>query len=410
MLLFTLSLRHRTAEITFSGIVWAFGLLAIAIGMLLVGLRGSIPDSLSIFVANLVLITGAGLRPNAVASLCGRKPFLWLPFLLSGFWAALWLLPAFREQVYLRVGFVNGAYLASALYIIWLCAFCNTARLVNARILGIIMSLEAVALLIAISHHTLEQYSSYAQSFQTHAMTVYLTLLLITTIGSTMCVAAMALERIQGRFHEQAMEDDLTGLPNRRALFKRGRQMLESKDNRKAPYAVILLDIDHFKSINDRLGHATGDEILRLFGRITKGLLPQGALAGRLGGEEFAIILPGALHRKAEITALDLAQAFTRESEAVLGNGNHATMSAGVLTTGISSSLDVSLKFADACLYLAKREGRNRIVSEDRSGQRAGATSTIATILDQDTGELQRLSIHAPPPTEEPVNFNKLSN
>ncbi|MTH98983.1 GGDEF domain-containing protein [Roseibium sp. RKSG952] len=365
LMLFLVSLRHRTREISASAIVWSLGLLCIAVGTLLIGLRGEIPNFISIFLANAFTIMGAGLRPNAIAIFFEGKRFLWAPLLLALSWMLLLQLPGFRDSVALRVAFVQGTLLIAALAMAWMCIRLNREKLASARILTVIVLFEATSYITIITVHTLNQPRVFLTTFQSPAATYNLSVALISIIATTMCVAAMALERIQNRLHEKAMEDDLTGLPNRRAFFFKARQLLESSGKHHSPYAVILLDIDHFKSVNDRFGHAEGDRVLRLMGQITRDTLPKDAIPGRLGGEEFAIVLAETSADLADMTAKRLAKAFSSASKQVLGNDDGVTFSAGISLCPPQTLLEHAMVQADHCLYEAKRRGRNLIVVAD---------------------------------------------
>jgi diguanylate cyclase (GGDEF)-like protein len=153
----------------------------------------------------------------------------------------------------------------------------------------------------------------------------------------------------------QANEDPLTGLPNRRLVDSRLR-------NWPRPMALALIDVDHFKQVNDRFSHAVGDEVLKqLASMIRSGCRPQD-VAARLGGEEFVLILEGAQGANAVIAAerLRLAvEAFPWES---LAPGLSLTVSIGVAGANEATDGKDLLAVADRRLYAAKREGRNRVV------------------------------------------------
>ena len=159
-----------------------------------------------------------------------------------------------------------------------------------------------------------------------------------------------------------AFTDELTGLPNRRAFFKAAAQRFRAARARGTPLAALMLDLDHFKSINDRFGHAVGDEALRRFATCISNCLSEQHLFGRLGGEEFALLAVGA----DETQANELGESFCRAVNAIdLGSaapGYSLTVSVGVahLSEG-AADLDALLREADDRLFEAKRDGRNRV-------------------------------------------------
>ena len=156
----------------------------------------------------------------------------------------------------------------------------------------------------------------------------------------------------QMRLSSLAMSDELTGLSNRRAF----RAVLEAHGEEGTP--LLLLDLDHFKLINDRYGHAIGDNVLREFSTLLRQLCPLDGVVARLGGEEFAIWLPGMTGDKARTLAEQIRCAT---EELVSGDGVRFTVS---LALGISQSgegVDALLQRTDLALYQAKHLGRNRV-------------------------------------------------
>jgi diguanylate cyclase (GGDEF)-like protein len=180
---------------------------------------------------------------------------------------------------------------------------------------------------------------------------------------------AEALARIQ----RLATRDELTGLTNRRAASERMREELALQARRRdqphaqsAAFALVLIDIDHFKRVNDTLGHAAGDEVLRRFAAAAEGVLREGELLARWGGEEFMLLLPGTDAAGAELAAERLRERLARESFADLAHDLIVTFSAGVATCGDGDSLDETVARADRALYAAKHSGRDRVCRADR--------------------------------------------
>ncbi len=162
--------------------------------------------------------------------------------------------------------------------------------------------------------------------------------------------------RLTQRHKRDAETDALTGLLNRRALMDRTQRL-------PVPAAVVVFDIDHFKQVNDIHGHHTGDTVLQTFAAILAAAVRHEDMAARLGGEEFAIVLPGITPLAALAVAERVRQNFTTHSFASDVGDFINTVSAGIsLATEIQTDLAALLRQADSALYEAKRDGRNRVV------------------------------------------------
>ncbi|ODT77758.1 MAG: hypothetical protein ABS76_25990 [Pelagibacterium sp. SCN 64-44] len=154
----------------------------------------------------------------------------------------------------------------------------------------------------------------------------------------------------------EANTDELTGVLNRRALFSRFRET-----DTVAGLAVLMFDLDHFKRINDRLGHAQGDLVLQKFADILRTHLRDTDIIARLGGEEFCVIMPGLDRDAARQAAEEVRQAFAALAIAIGERDEIATVSAGLATGGIDESFSSVLRRADTALYKAKSAGRNQV-------------------------------------------------
>jgi diguanylate cyclase (GGDEF)-like protein len=171
-----------------------------------------------------------------------------------------------------------------------------------------------------------------------------------------------------------AMEDNLTGMPNRGRTMELATAALAAAAAQQRPLTVAIIDLDHFKTINDRCGHAAGDYVLREFARVSRGSLRTGDILGRWGGEEFLLVLPdttldSALASVERLRVLALAIQIPGAEAPV-----RVTFSAGLATTSDGArSLDEIIARADAALYEAKNEGRD-LVRIDRESYRTAST------------------------------------
>ena len=166
-----------------------------------------------------------------------------------------------------------------------------------------------------------------------------------------------ALKSQTEEMRQLASTDSLTGVRNKRYLLDHGDQMLA--DRRNQPVSAMLLDIDHFKKVNDNYGHITGDRILEALGALLLSSLREDTLVVRFGGEEFAVLLPRCGLREAE----NRAEALRAQVEALRPAGHPITVSIGIASTSTQpdQTLTQLLTQADRALYAAKARGRNQV-------------------------------------------------
>jgi diguanylate cyclase (GGDEF)-like protein len=181
----------------------------------------------------------------------------------------------------------------------------------------------------------------------------------------------MSKQRDDARMERLATTDDLTSLLNRRAFFARADAARLLALRLRQPIALLMLDIDHFKQLNDRFGHATGDEALVKFSVTCTNALREHDILGRLGGEEFALALPGTDLDGALHAAERLRQAVVHTRLLTCGNSYTMTVSIGVVLIDPHEDLPAALARADHALYEAKRNGRNRVETGTAARRRA---------------------------------------
>src|SRR5690242_3549063 len=185
---------------------------------------------------------------------------------------------------------------------------------------------------------------------------------LLFTISVAFILLAMAKERTELRHRTAAMIDPLTGVANRRAFLHDADEAAKRHEGRPRPAAVLLIDLDRFKSINDRFGHAVGDRVLEAFAQAARDVLRPADMFGRLGGEEFAALLVDVSPERACEIAEGLRERFALAARSVDEHAVKGTVSIGVAHCD-GPVLDVSelLAQADRALYFAKENGRNQI-------------------------------------------------
>jgi diguanylate cyclase (GGDEF)-like protein len=185
---------------------------------------------------------------------------------------------------------------------------------------------------------------------------------LLLTISDAFILLAMAKERTELRHRTAAMVDPLTGVANRRSFLQDAALIAKRHIGNPRPTAVLLIDLDHFKLINDRFGHAVGDRVLAIFAEAARKSMRGSDLIGRMGGEEFAAILVETSRDKASEVAERIRAIFAHMAQDVDGYRVGATVSIGLVHC-LERTLNIAelLTQADHALYYAKERGRNRI-------------------------------------------------
>jgi len=189
----------------------------------------------------------------------------------------------------------------------------------------------------------------------------------IIALPITHHVAQMSLRlaNTQAELRHLANTDPLTRLPNRRSFFHNAAKLLEHET---APASLLVIDADHFKELNDSYGHAVGDKALITIADILRASFRQSDLICRVGGEEFAVLIPGMTITQAEDLAVrvvaKVAASPLSEPNAVI----EYSVSCGIADTTIGKDMQALFKAADDAMYLAKKQGRNRVA---RLGQAA---------------------------------------
>ena len=216
-------------------------------------------------------------------------------------------------------------------------------------------------------------------SFADGWLTVFALETIIYAVGTAFIVLLMVKDQHVHVYRNAASTDHLTGLLNRRAFLEGALALSEKQGARGAPVTLMMFDLDHFKSINDRFGHAVGDEALRVFAHVARTSMRATDIVGRLGGEEFAAILPGAM-AVAEVVAERVRAGFEKAGQTIAAHQIGATVSIGAATArGPVVDIDALIVRADEALYRAKHGGRNRL--EAAPDEAPGAQEPAAPVM-----------------------------
>jgi len=378
VLLFTWAREARDPE-TAARFVGSWGLAmllqSIALAVILVAARLNNGDIVSLG-ASLVLLSHA-LRWHASRVYADRSPLLlWLLVGPIGFF--------FLAHSGLAESF--GARLIAACIIV---VFYNAAAALELKDVGealprrpamALLTVTAVAYLLWIPFYLSAPIQDLAAIFTSAWFPglVLVTLLVRIALGFT--VLSMAKEREELEQRHDALTDSLTGLPNRRALFEAADAVGQRRILGGTPVSVLIFDLDHFKDTNDSYGHNLGDDVLKIFGKTVLKHIKTRSIVGRLGGEEFAAILPGADATAAVEAAEAMRRAFSRAAAFVNGLAVGGTVSVGVASdVEVDTDLSGLFRRADAALYVAKRGGRDQVALLESDDDNVLPGSTVRT-------------------------------
>ena len=332
--------------------LWALACMTFAVGTLFAGTRAFIDTPwITVFLAHLFL----GLSPLLV--LAGRSRHA---LRLSAACYLLILLLTFQGDP-LNARLLTALFSAAIfIFAVYTLSKLDTTPSLPVRILKVLFTMHGVlmmsqALVIGMDWLGLNQANT---GFVLQLILVNHILLATAT---TLALPLLAFTHSEQRLRVMAERDGLTGLYNRRSLFREGIRAFDQATQSQTQLAVLMLDLDHFKQVNDRWGHAAGDDALRLVARTLKNELRDDDIIGRVGGEEFAMVL--------RITGDDDVRIITRRLlDTIATNGQEidglplyiSASIGGVEKAGHHKTFADMMIEADAALYNAKDKGRNR--------------------------------------------------
>jgi diguanylate cyclase (GGDEF)-like protein len=219
-------------------------------------------------------------------------------------------------------------------------------------------------------------------------LTVFALETMLYAVGTAFIVLLMVKDHHVGIYRRAAATDFLTGLLNRRAFLENALRLCAQQVD-GSPVTLLMFDLDHFKSINDRFGHAVGDDVLRAFAQVVRRSTRANDIIGRLGGEEFAAIVAAPMEVAVRIGER-IRRGFESAGATVAGRAVGATVSIGAASAReLVTNIDALIARADSALYDAKGEGRNRLHAADAGA--AGEHARLITAAQGEAGPLRSL-------------------
>jgi diguanylate cyclase (GGDEF)-like protein len=342
---------------------WAAGALTVSVSAILLALRGGIADWLSIVVANVGIILGTGLWLVGSQLFFGQRPsrrFIAL-LVLTGAIAMSWMTwaqPTVAGRTLCMSAMLTLTYGGSGITMLRFGRGSHSALFVGSMLL-----VQAVVTAIrGLTTLTVDGTSGGLFSADL-IQRLYLTTGALMSLTVTVGLLFVAMDRLRNQLEQQSFMDPLTGLLNRRAFLGAYQQEREKAMRAGGLLSLLLIDLDHFKQVNDTYGHATGDRILIDFAKRVAGMLPGPHHLARWGGEEFAVLLPRVAPDEAREHAERIRCGVAQKDDAALPR---YTCSIGVACMASSdATIEQLARDADEALYGAKRGGRNRVQLSD---------------------------------------------
>jgi len=344
---------------------WAVGNLVVGLGMVLVLIQLDTPKLL--FLPSLALIgAGLGLYLNGIQAFNGKVPDHRIPIVL---FILLVVIDVFFVvlQPNLRIAVLLGALVFAVIYF-------ASARLTFSRDEGIIGNLFWIAsslfllmglFMLGRAYATVKADAAVFVHFAIWPVNAYTFMLgAVSQFFISSLFVLMLSYRLNQNLESIATIDGLTGILNRRGLEDSALKMQGICKRINLSMGVLIIDMDHFKKVNDKYGHLFGDDVLRQLTKIIAGILRSGDVLGRYGGEEFCVFLPNTTEKD----ATGLAERIRIGVEKSLYSINNQTIK-GTVSIGVADSVRAGYDFtgliaaADSALYTAKNSGRNRVVS-----------------------------------------------
>ena len=368
---------------------WGSAHIINAVGLGFLTSRGAAPAFVTVDLANALILLGYGLTWTGARVFDSRVIRPWLVLLAPTVWMLLCAVPAFSATPNLRIIVVSTALALFALMTaeeFWR----GRDEPLMSRWPSIIVLLAYAAVLLARVPATLLSplfADDSLLSGLSFALLAFGTLLF--TVVMAFLQLNMTKERTELRHKINSLVDPLSGVANRRAFLDGAAELLQYQCTESEPLAVMLFDLDHFKQINDRFGHAVGDTVLQIFASTATNTLGSDILFARIGGEEFAGCMSVGDLDEAFAVADRVRRNFAAAA-ARFGNAELAPSVSGGVTLGCNSDAEVVelLSIVDRALYRAKEHGRNRIEVAVQEGERvtASAPSIVPIIGPERTG------------------------
>jgi len=356
---------------------WGAAYVLAALSFALVSARGRIPDVLSTELGNSALLLGYAVLIAGTRAFNGRETpptvFLIAPLI----WLTAMRIPAVQADIALRIIIITLCQCGMMSYVIYEFWRERAEPLLSRWPTIVVLVSHLIVLGLRLPAALLTPMTTTADFFQSPTFGVMVFVTVLYTITFAFLLLSMVKERGELRHKTAALIDPLTGLANRRAFLGDAEHFMALGPQHGESLTVMLADLDRFKAVNDQFGHAVGDRVLQIFAETITGALRATDLSGRLGGEEFAFLMPRTNAAEAQRIAERIRIQFAEAARKVDGDAVDATVSVGVATATMPAQLSDLVAAADDALYRAKAEGRNRVMAVDCAAPAAGQAVVV---------------------------------
>lgn len=343
--------------------LWGTALLAMCAGGIVLSLRGIILLPWSVTAGGALCLLAYGLMWAGARVFAGRAPVVAIVVGGAVIWVVSCRLPGFLAAMTVRVELYSALACLYTLMTAWEYARLREPGLHSRPPAIALLAIHAALLGLRFAFASAMPFPTAVQGPAPVLVSIGVAVVLAHFFCMAFLVTGMVKERQAAEHRAAALRDPLTGVANRRAFFERGAPLLAATLATGQPASLLVLDLDHFKRINDTFGHDAGDRILCAFCDTVAPILRLDDLFGRTGGEEFACLLPGASAMEAMRVAERIRAAFAMLTAE--HGGPYSTVSIGVATSDeAGGELSALLAAADRALYRAKAGGRNRVETE----------------------------------------------
>ena len=349
--------------------MWGSGFLTASIATtLIIVARGTIPDFWSIVVGNALLAAAYGILWYGARKFDGKNVSIVL--VLAG--VLLWLAACSIGPIYARpearatvMAAIGIGYTLLAVRELWLGRGDGVWRWpIMVLLLGHAASIPI--------HIPIAGAWKHPDPADVDLLTFMIFEAAFVSICGAYLFGGLVKDRIAASYRHASLTDPLTGVTNRRGFFQMGERLLMRTRFARQPSALLMFDLDQFKSINDRYGHHAGDDVLTAFCKVVTAHLRPSDLFGRIGGEEFACLLPDTEPQDALWLAERVRAAVEAASHLAGEHSIRATVSVGAASSNdATADLTGLLNAADQALYRAKEAGRNRVKIASYAAERA---------------------------------------